>query len=126
MRLFTDRETKLIGIVVGSATLLALIITIIVGLSRPRTQTGTTNGGIAGRAGGGENTAADQLSVWELEIPDEYVITGPEPWYVYREGVRRWSDDQIDRFWIDPVEIRIERLREETDARVEDFFENLP
>ena len=115
MRLFTSDELRWIGIGVAGATFIAVLIAVIVALSgRPR------------------NVSAPQvlrneaLRPADLLIPDEYLETALPRWDVFREPQVRWSAGQIEKFWIDPLEIELEQIRAVNDRLIEGIFEKIP
>jgi len=114
MRLFTEREVKIIAIVVGAATLLAVVITISVSFAgRPRTQ----------NIGDGGQTTPDST---DFIVPEEFTLTGGERWNFSREPFRRWTDEQVRRYWIDPAGIGINLMEKKTDTAIEELFLSLP
>ena len=116
MRLFTERELKIAALVIGAATVVAVLITTSVGLARrPRIPDQIPAG--AGR------TAPD---ISELIVPEEFTLTGGERWYFSRDQLSRWNEEQIQEFWIDPASISIDLMTEESDRVVREFFDQLP
>ena len=118
MRLFTATELKVIGLSVAAATVVAIVITVSVGLVRqPRSSTKkmTQYGG-----------AAEMLDTADILVPEEFTLTGGERWYFSRESMRKWNDDQVRRYWIDPMEIGIDLLREDTDRAIEELVKQIP
>jgi len=118
MRLFTKTEIKLIGLVVAGTAVLAVAITVAVMLGR-REGAGSPVAGIA----------AGELElpyVTDLVIPEEFTLTGGERWYFSREPLKAWSEEQVDLYWIDPAEISIDLVQEETNRTVREFVEELP
>ena len=118
MRLFSAKELRIIGIAVGGATVIALVITISVGLAnRPDRTTRQV-----------ESTEVDfELPyITEIIIPEEFTLTGGERWYFSREPLKKWNEDQVDLFWIDPAEIGIDLMKEESDRIIRDFVAKLP
>ena len=117
MRFFSDQEIKVIALIVSAATLVALAITIAVGLSR-RDESSAI-----------QETAADRrepVHSSDLIIPEEFTLTGGERWYFSREPLHAWSEEQVEAYWIDPTQISIDLLEEETDTIVREFVEGLP
>ena len=118
MRLFSAKELRIIGIAVGGATVIALVITISVGLAnRPDRTTRQV-----------ESTEVDfELPyITEIIIPEEFTLTGGERWYFSREPLNKWTEEQVEVFWIDPAEIGIDLMKEESDNAVQEFVEELP
>ena len=118
MRLFTGRELKMIGIGVAAATVVALAITIPVGFARrPKSVTQPHQSA---------SVAADLPYITEIVIPEEFTLTGGERWYFSREPLKKWNENQVDLFWIDPMEIGIDLMEEESDRIVREFVGRLP
>lgn len=116
MRLFTEKELKIIAFAVGTATVIAVLITVVVGLSRrPELNIEDEAGAVT--------TAPD---VSELVVPEEFTLTGGERWYFSRDQLAMWSEEQIAEFWIDPAEIGIDLMSEESDRVIEELFEEVP
>ena len=118
MRLYTRNELKITAIATGAVSLLAVLITILVllpGRDRlPREQTS------------GESEAVFLPDISDLAIPDEFTLTGSDTWAYARERPKRWTQEQVDRFWIDPAEISLDILEKETDALVRELMEKIP
>jgi hypothetical protein len=116
MGLFTGRELRLIGLVVGSVTVLSVVVATLVSLSRtpapPRDVPPVT-------------TPRFELSVSDLAFPDELRDITFSEWLVFRPPLDRWNREQIERFWIDPELIRLERLEAENDEKILRIFETV-
>lgn len=118
MRLFTEREIRLILFGVGAATTVALSIAIIISVVQNRGQRVTT-----GRV---EPRESHVLEAKDVVIPEEYRTVSPSYWYVFRPRVERWNPEQIKRFWIDPRVIQLEELAASNDRAMIEFFERVP
>jgi hypothetical protein len=44
---------------------------------------------------------------------------------LYRERTGRWDDDTIEKFWVPPTRIGLEKLRELNDKNIERLFEDV-
>ncbi len=118
MRLFTRTEQKIIWIAVAAATFIALSITIPVGLAGREK--------IAVQPGQSAGATADLPYITEIIVPEEFTLTGGERWYFSREPLKEWNESQIDLFWIDPAEIGIDLMKQESDRIVREFVAKLP
>ena len=118
MRFFSGTELKIIGITVGAATVAALAITISVGLARreKRMPQQHQSAGVT----------TDLPYITDIVIPEEFTLTGGERWYFSREPLKKWSENQVDLFWIDPAEIGIDLMKEESDRIIREFVAELP
>jgi len=112
VRLFSEREVKLIAIGVGAATILAVVIAVTVSLVRNRN-----------RSVAAQPSSRHELRVSDLEIPEEYVEHALPDWYVYRPRLSQWNGEQVKRFWVDPQEVELERLSRQNDERMRALFE---
>ena len=118
MNLFTGTELKYIGIVVGAVTLIALVLTISIGLAkRPKNISPPVQS-----AGG----AVELPYISEIIIPAEFTLTGGEGWYFSREPLKKWSENQVNLYWIDPAEIGIDLMKAESDKAVGEFMAKVP
>ena len=118
MRLFTETELKVMLVAVSALTVVALVITISVGLAK-RNKISSKNVSLYD----GETELIDST---DIIVPEEFTLIGGERWYFSREPMKRWNDDQIHQFWIDPVEIGIELIREDTNKAIRDLVESIP
>ena len=118
MRLFSNSEIKIIGLTVAAATVLAVVITVSIGLSKRDRGAPQT-----GQSGGRE---VELPYITDIVIPEEFTLTGGERWYFSREPLKRWSQDQVDLFWIDPGEIGIDLMTEESNNAIEKLVEEIP
>ncbi len=118
MRLFSGTEIKMILLVVAAATVAAVVTAVVAGTSRKSELTpGLEEEIVAG-------SSIPDIS--EIIVPKEFTLRGGERWYFSREPLSRWNEDQIREFWIDPAEIGIDLMEEETDRAVKDFIEGIP
>jgi hypothetical protein len=118
MRFFSETEIKLISISVAAATVLAVGITVSVGLAKRQRN--------APRLDQTRITEVELPYIIDVVIPEEFTLTGGERWYFSREPLKKWSKDQVEMFWIDPAEIGIDLMKEETDRIVRQYVEDLP
>jgi hypothetical protein len=83
---------------------------------------------VSGRSRESEDIAP--APVLDLDFSD-FIVDDPTPladpgWLPVRPGRDKWEPEEIDQFWVDPVELGIQRLEEENDEMVRDFFEAIP
>lgn len=118
MRLFTPQEIKFISVIVGTAAVIAVSITLIVGLANRKTNT----------VPGPEVAYPDDatLEISELLIPEEFVFDTVEKWYLFRKPMDRWTDQQVEKYWIDPKAIAQDLLSRETETFMKAFVERIP
>ena len=77
-----------------------------------------------------ESEVVAPAPVLDLEFSD-FIVDDPTPladpgWLPVRPARNKWEPEEIDQFWVDPVELGIQRLEEENDEMVRDFFEAIP
>ncbi|MBN1685970.1 MAG: hypothetical protein JW852_04900 [Spirochaetales bacterium] len=118
MRLFSKKEITIIGATVAAVTVVAVVITVTTGLSKREKAAFVT--------GEPDGQQAEVPYITDVVIPEEFTLTGGERWYFSREPLKQWNQDQVDLFWIDPAEIGIELMREQTDAVIRDFVKEIP
>lgn len=118
MRLFSRTEIKFIGVTVAAVTVVAVGITIAIGIGNRENIAS-----VADEAAAGE---LELPYITDLVIPEEFTLTGGERWYFSREPLKAWSEEQVDLYWIDPAGIGIELFKEETDRVVREFIDELP
>ena len=118
MRLYTRNELKIIAIITGAITVIAVLITIgilLPGRGRDRADT----------------DYADQVVIFlpdvsDLEIPDDFTLVGSDSWIYSRERPKRWTENQISKYWIEPAEISLDILTAETDTMIQKLMEKIP
>lgn len=120
MRLFTADELRLIGIVVGGATILAVLGTVIVGLAR---DVGHERPGDETRA---VQTGTAPVGFADMVVPENYASAPFWRWYYYRPPLEQWTDEQVAEFWIDPRDIGLDLLESKNDEVVDEFFGRVP
>ncbi len=117
MRLFTEREIRLIIVGVAASTVLSISVAIIVSLSRNAATGPAVTGTVDDRF---------VLRVTDLAVPDDLDRFSMSDWYEFRPPLSRWNVEQIERFWIDPSEIELERVADENDRRIRELFQRIP
>ena len=118
MRLYTRNELKIIAIITAAISIIAVLITFAVMLPRRGRDPVDSDFG---------NQAVIFLpDVSDLEIPDDFTLVGSDSWIYSRERPKRWTENQIGKFWIEPAEISLEILTAETDAMIQQLMEKIP
>ena len=56
----------------------------------------------------------------------EAQASGQAPPYLLREPIDRWSDQQVQRYWIPLDKIAVDLIRKENDRRMRALFEGVP
>ncbi len=130
MAFLTAKEAKLYGLIVAGATLLALVGTLIfILVTREPTAKSEPAPKIADSPAGvdllGDSASRESL-LQKIRIPEEYTQLYQQEWHPYREVHSRWSEEQIDSFWIDPQDLIEEVLQKKSDREVEEFFKEIP
>jgi|GEM_PF-2414675 len=130
MAFLSAKETKIYGMVVAGATLLALIGTLVfLLLSREPdaepVKAPTTTDSSAGADLFGESPS-NRSVLQKIRIPEEYTQLYQQDWYPYRERHSNWSEEQVEAFWQDPQELIQEVLQKESDREIEEFFKEIP
>ncbi len=132
MAFLTAREIKLYFSIVALVTLVAVFVTVLIILL----------GGREGRSGDGrrpeqvntyrsESGIEDTLSTepmlgGRMKVPEEFKALFEAEWKPFRHIHDRWTQQQIEAYWIDPEKIIEEELRKESDEAVRSFLEELP
>ena len=130
MAFLSAKEAKLYGLIVAGVTMLALIGTLVFMLlnRNPEPASPRTAGTAESPAGAellGENRRSESL-IQQVRIPDEYKQLYREEWSPFREVHERWSLEQIEQFWKDPITLVEEVLQTQSDQEVEEFFKEIP
>jgi hypothetical protein len=56
---------------------------------------------------------------------EEYSFDAGESYYLFRDRMKRWTKDQVDRFFIPVQEILRDYFKKKNDNRVKDFFDSI-
>jgi hypothetical protein len=57
----------------------------------------------------------------------EEPVEEPQPEiFFFRPQFSRWTEEQVERFWVPLDEVLLEHLRRENDRRIEKLFEGVP
>jgi len=117
LSLLDSRWFKIYLLAVAGLALIAVAITVIVNVSRrPQVEISVYEP---------EYNGTSDLKLSDFMIEDPLPMDDPD-WTYARQSKDRWSQQEVDYFWVDPVEIGIEELEKENDKMVEDFFEAVP
>jgi hypothetical protein len=79
--------------------------------------------GEIGEGSGGD--PGDVPSVQELILPQVAQGDGDQP-HLLRSKLKRWGEEQINRYWVPLEEIALDLVRRENDRRIEKLFEDIP
>lgn len=115
MRLFTTKELRIITVVVAVATIVAVTITVVRESPKTRESIPTEI----------STSKKFDLLISDMIIPEDYTEEPSSRWYLSRPPLRKWSEEQIARYWIDPRQIGIEILEKENDRLIEEMFEDV-
>ena len=114
MSLLESRWFRIYLLGVAALALVAVLITVAVGLSRrPEMEPAPAA------------KPAAPLKFSDFMIEDPVPLDTPD-WQLARPPREKWEREEIMEFWIDPVELGIEQLGGENDRMVADFFESVP
>ncbi|MEW5816866.1 MAG: hypothetical protein AB1798_15905, partial [Spirochaetota bacterium] len=62
----------------------------------------------------------------DLKIPAEYSQIWEKKWYPFRGKMEKWSWEEVEKYWIDPIEIGINIVSEENDRLIKEIFGKVP
>ena len=117
MRLFSEREVKILAIGTAAVTIVAVSIAMIVAASRNRSSNA---------APVTKHKSGIDLEVTDLAVPEEYrEITVSRP-YQFRPRLNRWNAEQIEKYWVDPRILQLEELARETDELIRALLKPVP
>ena len=74
---------------------------------------------------GSGSSADDTLSVQDFFLPEGEKAGASAPHYL-RPRVSRWSDEQVNRYWIPLEEIALDLVGRENNRSIEQLFEEIP
>lgn len=119
MRLFSERELKIIVVAVAGATIIAVVGAILVSIARNRDAPARA---VVEPAPEPEVP----LRVSDLEFPPEYREITVSHWYLHRTPRSEWSAEEISEYWSKPPIVDANRLKSESDAFIRSLFEQVP
>lgn len=112
------RELRIYLIVVGSITLVALLITLIFLLpgyiSYHRTMTL------------GDQTEEEAIDMSKFMIPDSYKRLYKNSWDHFLPDKEKWTWSDIDPYWHDPREMILDYLEKQNENIIDDIFKDIP
>ena len=65
------------------------------------------------------------LTVQDFLLPENPDVGGSGP-YLLRQRLERWSEQQVQRYWIPLEDIALDLVVKENDRRIESLFEDIP
>jgi hypothetical protein len=122
-RLRLEELTPRYLLLAGAALfVLSLLVTLAVLLAAGRQ--GSAPSAVRQASPGAETrTAGLRTRDFILEEP----VEDPQPdIFFFRPRFSRWSQEQVERFWVPPDEVLLEHLSRENDERIEKLFEGAP
>jgi len=66
------------------------------------------------------------IGLSDLLLPHPPHVAGRAPPYLLREPLSRWSNEQVQRYWISLRDIAVERVRQENDRRIRELLQGVP
>jgi hypothetical protein len=67
-----------------------------------------------------------EVDLTDLMFPAEFQEIWKTAWYPYRPRMERWTEEQAERFWIEPEEVGIEYLAHKNEMLIQGLLENVP
>ena len=121
---FNRREVIIIGVSVAAVLVAALIIVVLNAGSRSTVALRKNEIPVAAEEVGGiiaDRPFLSDFIIYEDSLEESF--TG----IIYsRESSGSWSDDQIEKYWIDPREIATDQLEKDAEKIIRDIFANVP
>ncbi len=114
-----SNEMRLFILGVAGACVLAVIVTVIVmavGNSRtapPKTESADLAGSLS------------SLDLSNFQVPDSYIEVWKQSWYPSRAQEKKWTWDEVQRFWLDPRKSALAGISEENDKKVTELFKGV-
>jgi hypothetical protein len=124
-------ETRLMVFVVAGLFVVSVAVTLIVLLAGTGSRSRPPEGAVLPVPAVSAGTQA-KIEIGDLLLPEDVQnpLREPQPAttppYLLRPRMSRWSDEQVQRYWIPLEEIAIERIKQENDRRIEALFEGVP
>ena len=118
MTWLSTREFKIYLIVVGSLTLIALLITLIALLP----------GYISYNKNMTQKTLLVESSfdMSKFIVPESYKILYENNWAHFLPDKDKWTWSDMEPYWQDPKELILEYLEEQNEIIINDIFKNIP
>jgi hypothetical protein len=110
--------------------LLSVAVTLVILVSAPRRRPPEQAAAPAAEAGQAAGKAVPEPMAGRLGITD-FLLEAPEPpprpgIYLFRERLPRWTQPQVERYWIPVNEAVLRLLRRENDRRTEELLREVP
>ena len=110
-------STRQLIVLFGGLFLLSMLVTLIVLITT--------------RPGAGPPAADAETIDYEPMMLHQFLLPTAEPAYTlqphaWRKRIPRWSQEQIDRYWIPLNKIVLEIIIKENDRRIDAIFEEIP
>lgn len=112
---------KLYFIIVGSVTVLALVVTIIV--------LTVSSGGNPIRDNNytaGEYISSVKLSLDDFILPEEVLGEQYSLWYPHWDKKRKWTKEDIEPYWVNPGEIGVDILSKKNYELLQSILDPAP
>ncbi len=68
---------------------------------------------------------AMEVDLTDLMVPDAFQEIWRTSWYPYRPRMERWTEEQAERFWIEPQEVGIDYLAHKNEMLIQGLLENV-
>jgi hypothetical protein len=110
--------------------LLSVAVTLAILVSSPRRRARAEEAPPLPEAGQAAGQVASQPAVGRLGITD-FLLEAPEPppqprIYLFREPLPRWTEQQVERYWVPVNEAVLRILQRENDRRIEELLREVP
>jgi hypothetical protein len=64
--------------------------------------------------------------VYNFYLKEEPLLTLNPEYYLLRERMKKWSQEQVDTFWILPYDIIIDGIRQKNEQHIEEMLREIP
>lgn len=116
MGFITGKEIKIYSLIVGSITLVAVIITLIIllpGYLRYQTSTKKTL----------QKKIDTSKIISELKIPEEYSQLLDQNWIHYYQPDTPWTREDSKPYWVDPKKMALKYLDAKNSKMIKDMLD---
>lgn len=118
MTWISKKELKIYLLIVGSVTLVALLITLISLLPGYLRYTKSMKKN--------DQTIENAIDLSKFMIPESYKKLYENSWAHFLPDKDRWSWSDIEPYWQDPEEIIINYLEEQNETLINEIFKDIP
>jgi len=66
-----------------------------------------------------------EVDLTDLMVPYAFQEIWRTSWYPYRPRMERWTEEQAERFWIEPEEVGIDYLAHKNKMLIQGLLENV-